>query len=76
MGITDKVSGRVKQATGDLLGNEGVRREGADEERKSEAKEELAREEERAEQAEARAQSQAEKAEQRAEEVSRLERRT
>jgi uncharacterized protein YjbJ (UPF0337 family) len=55
MGITDKVSGRVKQAAGDLLGDEGIRRQGADEERKGEAKQELAREEDRADHAQANA---------------------
>jgi uncharacterized protein YjbJ (UPF0337 family) len=40
MGITDKVTGRVKQATGDLLGDEGTKRQGVREERKGEAKEE------------------------------------
>src|SRR5437868_6743191 len=48
MGITEKITGRVKQAAGDLLGDEGIRRQGVDEERKADAKEELAREEERA----------------------------
>jgi uncharacterized protein YjbJ (UPF0337 family) len=43
MGIGDKISGRVKQAAGDLTGNEELHREGAQEERKGEAKEELAR---------------------------------
>ena len=37
MGITDKITGRVKQAAGDLLGDEGIRREGVDEERKADA---------------------------------------
>ena len=54
MGITDKVSGRAKQAAGDLTGNESLRRQGAQEERKGEAKEELVDEERRAEAAEAR----------------------
>ena len=38
--IKDKVTGRVKQATGDLLGDEDTRRQGVREERKGEAKEE------------------------------------
>ena len=38
MGIEDKISGRVKQAAGDLLGNEDLRRQGAREERKANAK--------------------------------------
>ena len=66
MGITDKITGRVKQAAGDLLGDEGVRQQGVDEERKADAKEELARDEERAAQAEARADEEAERAEARA----------
>ena len=48
MGITDKVTGRVKQAAGDLLDDASLRREGSQEERKGEAKEELARDQERA----------------------------
>lgn len=40
MGVGDKVSGRVKQAAGDLLGDEGTKRQGAREERKGEAKDE------------------------------------
>jgi uncharacterized protein YjbJ (UPF0337 family) len=42
MSIFDKVTGRVKQATGDLLGDAGTKREGAMEERKGEAKDEAA----------------------------------
>lgn len=42
MSIFDKVSGRVKQAAGDLLGDAGTKREGAMEERKGEAKDEAA----------------------------------
>jgi len=49
MGITDKVSGRVKQAAGDLTGNADTHREGVLEERKADAKEERARAEEHAE---------------------------
>jgi len=40
MGIEDKISGRVKQAAGDLLGKEDLRRQGAQEERKADAKRE------------------------------------
>lgn len=40
MGITDKITGRVKQAAGDLLGDEGTKRQGAREERKGEVKDE------------------------------------
>jgi uncharacterized protein YjbJ (UPF0337 family) len=62
MGITDKISGRAKQAVGDLTGDADTRREGKLEERKADAKDELARTEERAEQ--------------QADEVADLERRT
>jgi uncharacterized protein YjbJ (UPF0337 family) len=41
MSASDKVSGRIKQAAGDLVGDQRLRRKGADEERKAEAKEEL-----------------------------------
>jgi len=46
MGLKDKISGRIKQAAGDLAGDESLRREGVLEERKGEAREELEREEE------------------------------
>ncbi len=48
MGLTDKVTGRVKKAAGDLTDDASMRREGKQEERKGEAKDELAREQERA----------------------------
>jgi len=48
MGLTDKVSGKVKQAAGDLAGDSDLRREGKQEERKGEAKDELARDQDRA----------------------------
>ncbi len=48
MGITDKVTGRVKKAAGDITDDASLRQEGRKEERKGEAKEELARHEERA----------------------------
>jgi uncharacterized protein YjbJ (UPF0337 family) len=48
MGITDKVSGKVKQAAGDVAGDSDLRRQGKQEERKGEAKDELARDQERA----------------------------
>ena len=48
MGITDKISGRVKKAAGDLADDPSLRREGRQEERKGEAKDELARDQERA----------------------------
>jgi uncharacterized protein YjbJ (UPF0337 family) len=62
MGITDKISGRAKQAAGDVTGNESLRREGAQEERKGEAKDELAKKQQ--------------EADAKAEEVEGLERRT
>ena len=62
MGITDKISGRVKKAAGDLTDDASMRRQGRQEERKGEAKDELAREQE--------------KADRKAEEVADLERRT
>jgi uncharacterized protein YjbJ (UPF0337 family) len=62
MGITDKITGRAKQAIGDLTGDAATQREGRDEERKAEAKDDLAR-----------TQNQADR---KAEEVSDLERRT
>ena len=67
MGITDKVTGRIKQAAGDLAGSDSLRREGKDEERKADAKEELAREQNRAEEREARADKAAQDADARAE---------
>lgn len=42
MGLMDKISGRAKKAAGDLSGDAGLRREGRQEERKGEAKDELA----------------------------------
>jgi len=62
MGITDKITGRIKKAAGDLADDASLRREGRDEERKGEAKEDLARSRERADR--------------KAEEVADLERRT
>ncbi|MEA2374853.1 MAG: CsbD-like [Thermoleophilaceae bacterium] len=41
MGLMDKISGRAKKAAGDLTGDGSLRREGRQEERKGEAKEEL-----------------------------------
>ena len=51
MGITDKATGRVKKAAGDLTGVDSLKREGRDEEREGEAKDELRREEEHASEA-------------------------
>ena len=48
MSITDKITGRVKKAVGDLTDDASTRREGAQEERKGEAKEERDRAHERA----------------------------
>ena len=48
MSLTDKVTGRIKKAAGDLTDDASMRREGKQEERKGEAKDELAREQERA----------------------------
>ncbi len=42
MGIMDKVTGRAKKAAGDLAGDASLKREGAKEERKGDAKDELA----------------------------------
>ena len=62
MSITDKVTGRIKKAAGDLADDASLREEGRREERKGEAKEERDR---------AR-----EDADRKAEEVANLERRT
>jgi len=62
MGLTDKIVGRVKKTAGEVTDDEKVRRDGALQERKGEAKEELAQEDE--------------EARRKAEEVADLERRT
>jgi uncharacterized protein YjbJ (UPF0337 family) len=62
MSLTDKISGRVKKAAGDLADDASLRREGRKEERKGEAKDDLANAQE--------------KADRKAEEVANLERRT
>jgi len=62
MGILDKLTGRAKQAAGDLADDSGLRRQGKREERKGEKKEELAEHQE--------------KADEKAEEVADLERKT
>jgi uncharacterized protein YjbJ (UPF0337 family) len=62
MSITDKITGRIKKAAGDLADDASLRRQGRDEERKGEAKDELARSRE--------------KSDRKAEEVADLERRT
>lgn len=62
MGILDKVTGRAKQAAGDVMDDGSLRRQGKREERKGEKKEELDRAQERTEE--------------KAEEVADLERKT
>lgn len=62
MGIMDKVTGKAKQAVGDITDDASLHREGRQEERKGEAKDELANEQERADR--------------KAEEVANLERKT
>jgi uncharacterized protein YjbJ (UPF0337 family) len=62
MSLTDKLSGRIKKAAGDLADDASLRREGRQEERKGEAKDELAEAHE--------------KADRKAEEVANLERKT
>jgi len=48
MGLMDKVTGRAKKAAGDLADDSSLRREGKQEERKGEAKDELATAQDRA----------------------------
>ena len=43
MGIQDKITGKAKQAVGDITGDSSTRREGLREEEKGEKKEELDR---------------------------------
>jgi uncharacterized protein YjbJ (UPF0337 family) len=62
MSITDKATGRIKKAAGDLADDAKLRREGRQEERKGEAKDELANAQD--------------KADRKAEEVANLERKT
>jgi uncharacterized protein YjbJ (UPF0337 family) len=62
MGLFDKVTGRAKKAAGDLADEPSLRREGRQEERKGDAKEDLAEAQDRADA--------------KAEEVADLERRT
>ena len=42
MSLMDKITGRAKKAAGDLAGDDGLRAQGEREERKADAKEELA----------------------------------
>ena len=62
MSIIDKITGRAKKAAGDIADDPSLRREGRQEERKGEAKEELGRTQE--------------KGDRKAEEVADLERKT
>jgi uncharacterized protein YjbJ (UPF0337 family) len=62
MGILDKLTGRTKQAAGDLADDASLRRQGKREERKGEKKDELDHAQE--------------KADEKAEEVADLERKT
>jgi uncharacterized protein YjbJ (UPF0337 family) len=62
MGILDKLSGRAKQAAGDITDDASLRNQGKREERKGEKREELDRAQE--------------KADRKAEEVTDLERKT
>lgn len=62
MGILDKLTGKAKQAAGDVGNDPSLRRQGKREERKGEKKEELDRAEDRADE--------------KAEEVADLERKT
>jgi len=62
MSILDKLTGRAKQAAGDLADDAGLRRQGKREEKKGEKKEELGRAQE--------------KADRKADEVADLERKT
>jgi uncharacterized protein YjbJ (UPF0337 family) len=62
MGTTDKITGRIKKAAGELADDQSLRRKGRQEERKGKAKDELRRTQE--------------KADRKAEEVANLERKT
>ncbi len=41
-GLIDRITGRAKKAAGDLAGDPGLRRQGIQEERKTDAKDDLA----------------------------------
>jgi uncharacterized protein YjbJ (UPF0337 family) len=62
MSIIDKITGRAKKAAGDIADDASLRRQGRQEERKGEAKDELGRAQQ--------------KADRKAEEVANLERKT
>jgi uncharacterized protein YjbJ (UPF0337 family) len=49
MSIIDKLTGKAKQAAGDITGDSSLHRQGRDEERKEKKKEELNKADERAE---------------------------
>jgi uncharacterized protein YjbJ (UPF0337 family) len=66
MGIEDKITGPIKQAAGDLLGHDGLKRQGAQEERKANAETEAREAEARADAEAQRAEARREEAEQRA----------
>lgn len=66
MGIEDKISGRLKQAAGDLLGHDGLKRQGRQEERKADAEGELKEAEARLRAEEQRAEAEKDDAERRA----------
>lgn len=66
MGIEDKISGRIKQAAGDLLGHDGLKRQGRQEERKADAEGELKEAEARLRAEEQRAEAERDDAERRA----------
>jgi uncharacterized protein YjbJ (UPF0337 family) len=55
MGITDKVTGRAKQAAGAVTGSKATEREGKQEEHKGEVKEEAAEHQTAAEEKQAQA---------------------
>ena len=69
MSLKDTITGRAKKAAGDLTGDSKLHREGEREERKGEAREELAREQERME-------AQAARTRAKADEIDDLERRS
>lgn len=69
VGITDKATGRIKQAAGDLAGADSLKQEGRDEERKGEAKDELREDEARAEREQAKAEARKEEAQREADRV-------
>ena len=48
MSITDKITGRIKKAAGDLKDDSSLRKRGRQEERKGQAKDDLARTQEKA----------------------------